>query len=131
MPFNTLINFWNAFWTTDAELHDGYGQSLMDDLRSARRFCKLRKQSIIWQAPDQWPGDIYAQFPSLDRFGDGIVGWHEAVSQTMIIIDRLWHGWPDPPEYAWLMFDEGGRIIAGYDFNTWPQTWVKSSADPQ
>ena len=131
MPFNSLINVWKGFWGTDAPAQDGYGQSVMDDLRSARRFRRLRKLPIIWQAPDQWPGDIDADFPILDRFGDGVIAWHQADTETWIIIDRLWHGWPDPPEYAWLVFDQEGQIIAGYDFDTWPKAWARSSNAPQ
>ena len=134
-PVKPLTNFWKGFWGTAAEMNDGYGQSIIDDLRSVCRFRALRKISVVWQAPDQWPGDIYAEFPSLDRFGDGIVGWHKpglgAEAETVIIIDRLWYGWPDPPEYAWLVFDQDGRIIAGCDFHAWPKAWVRSLTPPQ
>ncbi len=87
-----LVDLWRAVFGPDPQSHDGYGQSLVDDIRSARRYRALCGQAVIWQRPDQWAGDIETDFPILDRFGDGVLCWHADGNETRVIIDRMWHG---------------------------------------
>jgi hypothetical protein len=133
--FRRIFDLLRAVWGPTSGTLDGYGQSWVDDARSAKRFRSLSRSAIVWQSADDWPGDVNAAYPILlDRFGDGIVGWYRAkVSQNFdsnrwedwFVIDRMWHGFPDPPEFAFMAFDASGKIISGHDFDDWPASWIK------
>ena len=120
-----LLTLWRVLWGTQPETSDGYGQSLFDDVRSAARFRALAKQPLIWLSPTDYPGDVYADFPALERFGDRCFAYKRSEDEEWLIIDRCWHGWPDPPEFALLAFDSGKKIVTGYDFSDWPTAWIK------
>jgi hypothetical protein len=123
-----LLEMWRAVFGPDDAGNDGYGQSLIDDIRSARRFRALRRQAIEWHPPSDWRGNFASDFPILDRFGDGVLCWHSANGEDRIIIDRMWHGWPDPPEFAIFAFDEARAIAWATDFHHWPETWVRAAS---
>ncbi len=125
-----LAALWRAVFGPDPEPQDGYGQSLIDDIRSAHRFRALRRQAIVWQPPSQWPGNLDTDFPTLERFGDGALCWHSDGGETRVIIDRMWHGWPDPPEFAIFAFDSERQIVWATDFMTWPQAWARAQPEP-
>jgi hypothetical protein len=120
-----LADLWRAVFGPDPEPHDGYGQSLIDDISSSRRFRALRRQAITWHPPRDWRGELAADFPILDRFGDGVLCWHSEDGEDRVIIDRMWHGFPDPPEFAIFAFDAEKRIVWATDFYWWPKTWVR------
>jgi hypothetical protein len=122
-----LKTYWRRVLGTERHSNDGYGQSLADDARSAIRFRKLSKQDLVWGPASDYPGNVAADFPILDRFGDGIFAYRAAAEEQWFIIDRLWHGFPDPPEFAFLAFDASKQIVTGKDFSTWPATWKRPS----
>jgi hypothetical protein len=119
-----VLDMLRTVWGSGADHIDGYGQSLVDDIKSASRFRTLKKDAIVWQRPDTWSGDLEADFPILDRFGD-VYCWQHADGEDRVIIDRIWHGWPDPPEYAVFAFDAARQIMWATDFDQWPARWVK------
>lgn len=120
-----LLALWRVLWGTAPETGDGYGQSLIDDVRSAARFRSLAKQSIDWLPVEAYPGDAYKDFPEIDRFGDSCFAYRRADNEDWFIVDRFWHGFPDPPEFAFLAFDQQRQIVTGYDFADWPDRWSK------
>jgi hypothetical protein len=125
MRFPRIANLWHALVGPSPEQRDGYGQSLLDDIASARRFSLLQREAITWQQPDSWPGRLEDDFPILDRFGDGALCWHRGDDEDRVIIDRMWYGWPDPPEFAIFAFDTERRIVWATDFDHWPVPWVR------
>ena len=38
-------------------------------------------------------------------------------------LERFWHGWPDPPEFAFFAFVPDGSVWAAADFADWPECW--------
>lgn len=139
--FRRVFDLFRSVWRPAPETSDGYGQSWVDDVRSATRFRSLSREAIVWQSAEDWPGDVNAAYPVLlGRFGDGIVGWHRTGAergadvgdwQDWFVIDRMWHGFPDPPEFAFLAFDADGTIISGHDFSDWPPVWIKPASKLQ
>jgi hypothetical protein len=109
MPISRLAGLWRNLVGSGLEPDDGYGQSVFDDIGSARRLRALKRKTIIWLAPATWSGCIRTDFPILDRFGDGAL---------------CWHGWPDPPEFAIFAFDIERRIIWAVDFDHLPECWA-------
>ena len=122
-----LINLWRTARGSSPESYDGYSQSLADDVRAAIQFRALAKQQVIWDSVSSYCGDACADYPMLDRFGNGIFAYHATREGDWFIIDRIWHGWPDPPEFAFFAFDTDKRIVTGQDFGDWPSAWTKPS----
>lgn len=123
-----FAELWRAVWGSADATDDGYGQSWLDELRASVRFRALKKQRLAWRPPGDWPGDAMTDFPLLAKFGDGIVAYWREGDEDWFIIDRIWHGWPDPPEFAFLAFDAQRRIVTACDFNDWPATWTRPQA---
>ena len=107
---------------------DGYGQSLLADLRSWDRYRTLRKGSIEWaKLLDRDAAAIEAD-PFIGRFADSVVGVATIDARSAIIMERMWSGWPDPPRYALFVID-AGAIWAAQDFDAWPSRWKLVGAD--
>jgi hypothetical protein len=43
--------------------------------------------------------------------------------------DRMWSGWPDPPEFCFFAMDND-TVWAVADFDRWPGTWTPPSVEP-
>ena len=114
-------------WLVGPETDDGFGQSLFDDLRYLRRFRACRAQPIAWRQPTAQQARRWEAHPIVGRFGD-LLAVATLDGRDWILRQRLWHGWPDPPEFAWFVL-EGDAIWAAADVDRWPAAWTKP-ADP-
>ena len=101
---------------------DGIGQNLCDDVRYALRFRKCSQQPAIWQKASQTEQELVMADALLGRFADEICGIAEVDGRGWIALERDWHGFPDPPRYAFFAF-EGSQIWAAADFHVWPSAW--------
>jgi hypothetical protein len=61
--------------------------------------------------------------PIVGRFGDLTIGVAEIDGRRWIVRERDWHGWPDPPRFAFFVLDQG-EVWAGTDFDRWPSGWT-------
>jgi hypothetical protein len=108
---------------TDPTPPDGFGQSLLDDLRFATRFRRCRKIEVAWRRPDDDEAKAIEADPIVGRFGDLTIGVAEIDGRRWIVRERDWHGWPDPPRFAFFVLDQG-EVWAGTDFDRWPSGWT-------
>ncbi|WP_294325240.1 hypothetical protein [uncultured Sphingomonas sp.] len=103
---------------------DGFGQSLLDDLRFWRRFRRARRRPILWRMPTDAERAVIDAHPILGRFGDDTIGIAEVDGERWIVRDRVWHGWPDPPRHVFFA-TVGDTIRAATDFDRWPPRWTR------
>ena len=108
---------------------DGFGQSLLDDIRFARRFRRLRRTAIAWRVPEAAEEDLILGDPMLGRFAEDVAALGEHEGMACVVLERLWHGWPDPPRYA-LFAVTDGTVWAAADFDEWPAAWPEPPRDP-
>ena len=101
---------------------DGFGQSLLADLRFLWRFRRCRKTVIDWRKSTADEAAAQEAHPIVARFGDVAVAVAEVGGRQWIVRERDWHGWPDPPRYVFFALD-GGAVWAARDFDTWPGAW--------
>lgn len=101
---------------------DGFGQSLLADIRFARRFGRMKRQPVEWRAATAAEEDEILADPMLGRFADDVAALGEYEGMACVVLERLWHGWPDPPRYALFVVAEGA-IWAAADFDDWPAAW--------
>jgi hypothetical protein len=101
---------------------DGFGQSLVDDLRFYRRFRQCRQREVDWRPPTDAERRHIDEHPILGRFGDMTQLVADVGARRWIVRDRDWHGWPDPPEFVFFAL-EGEAIWAARDFDGWPSAW--------
>ena len=45
--------------------------------------------------------------------------------EKWVVMSRAWHGWPDPPEFAFFAQDAAGEVICAADFDWWPKAWTR------
>ncbi|WP_235919520.1 hypothetical protein [Aureimonas psammosilenae] len=106
---------------------DGLGQSLADDLRWARRFREARRLALPWRAPSAEDDRRIRAHPTMGRFADAVVALADWESRRWIVMERDWHGWPDPERYV-LFVLEGETIWLARDFDRWPSGWSRPAA---
>jgi hypothetical protein len=115
---------WLKRWWDGPEDQDGFGQSLADDLRFWARFRTCRMRPVLWRKPTPQERAGIESHPILTRFGDDTIAVADVDGRRWIVRDRLWFGWPDPPEFAFFALD-GDSIWAAVDFNHWPSRWQR------
>ena len=111
---------------------DGYGQNLIADIRSGWRFLACRRRAAQWRQSPEGTQEALHLCPMLERFGDFVftadpideAPWQ---GQRWFVIERIWHGFPDPPRYAFFAL-QGDTVWAAQDFSTWPTAWTVTSA---
>ncbi|PAX08206.1 hypothetical protein CKY28_11590 [Sphingomonas lenta] len=113
--------------TLDGVSSDGFGQSVTDDLRFLLRFRRCRRTPVAWRDPTPAEMDFWEAHPIVGRFADSTYAVAEVDGRRWVVRDRLWFGWPDPPEFAWFVLD-GEAVWAAADFNDWPRAWKRPAA---
>lgn len=108
---------------------DGFGQSLIADIRFARRFARMKRAAIAWREPTAGEEAEILADPMLGRFADDVTALGEYEGRACVVMERLWHGWPDPPRYV-LFVVEDGKAWAAADFDTWPPAWNDPDMPP-
>lgn len=108
-------------WLIGPETNDGFGQSLFDDLRYRCRFRACRRLPIAWRRPSPEETARWDAHPIVSRFGD-LLAVATRDGRDWVVRERLWHGWPDPPEFAVFALD-GEAIWLAKDFHAWPPAW--------
>lgn len=109
---------------------DGFGQSLLADIRYARRFGRMKRAAIDWREPSAGEEDEILADPMLGRFADDVAALGEYEDRACVVMERLWHGWPDPPRYV-LFAIADGKVWAAADFDTWPAAWSDPEDGPR
>jgi hypothetical protein len=91
--------------------------------------------------PLDWQPVPWADFPA-----DGLLGrdagwyrdhevafWATRIDEDLYLIRRLWHGWPDPPEWG-LISERGGDdplpLAHWGSFDTLPRDWRFPPGEP-
>jgi hypothetical protein len=121
-----FFRFWK--WREDTPA-DGFGQSPADDVRFLVRFRTFKKAAIVWRRADAEEDSRYDAHPIIGRFGDSVFAVADHEGCQLVIRDRCWFGWPDPPEFAFFAIKDDG-IWAAIDFDAWPSKWTRPSVKP-
>lgn len=137
--------------TTDWQ--DGYGQGIFKDSLSWLRFQRFKQQNISFRQPDDLAKHIWHRSQirnqkdesfTLANFADFVEGCAEVTFDQqqiyMLLGARMWHGWPDPPEFCLFAFTKSQEemmplleqdtilwqkkdIFIGQDFDNLPKNW--------
>ncbi|MBN8913793.1 MAG: hypothetical protein J0H65_17390 [Rhizobiales bacterium] len=102
---------------------DGFGQSLLDDLRFLHRFRRCRTAPVAWRRPSRGEDAQYESHAVLGRFGDFTEAIATVDRRTWVVRERIFNGWPDPPRFAFFALEPDGAIWAAADFHQWPPGW--------
>ena len=96
------------------------------NLETAKRWSMLRKhkkRSITWRSAEPAEYEWFKTQPNIEALGDFLYVAPDE-DDLWLLIERTWHGWPDPPRFACLAFDVSGKLIVGGDFEVVPATWT-------
>ena len=88
----------------------------------AMRKCKRRK--TVWRKATPEDYKWFQAQPQIEELGDFLFLATDTEDELWLLIERFWNGWPDPPLYAFLVFDLEGNLIAGGDFHRLPSAWT-------
>ncbi|MGD1869028.1 MAG: hypothetical protein ACFB0F_05845 [Neomegalonema sp.] len=84
---------------------------------------------VEWRRPE-WPeARRWSDDPRFEPYAE----WCEWVAapetkwvfETWIVLSRTWHGYPDPPEFAFFAIDAADDVICAADFDWWPKNWKR------
>jgi hypothetical protein len=104
---------------------DGFGQSLANDARFFVRFSAMRRQHIVWRWPALLDETRAIEHPIVSRFGDATVAVAQIDDRYCLVRDRIWHGWPDAPEFVFFALAADDTIWSARDFDHWPRNWKR------
>lgn len=111
------------------EGHDGFGQSLIEDLRFAASARRMKRQKLTWQKLSHQQQSAVENDPFLGRFADFAIAIRTDDDQASIVLERLWHSWPDPPRFALFTMRRRAIMVAA-DFDCWPAGWTLEGEHP-
>lgn len=109
---------------------DGFGQSLLDDVRFAHRFRRLRSEALALTAPDPATARAIADDPLVGRFGDDTIAVGTVAGRSITIRERDWSGWPDPRRFVVFVCDPDGSVWCAKDFDRWLSGWTVDGKIP-
>ena len=102
---------------------DGMGQGLIEDIRWLARHRRARRRSVTWRTPSDAAARWWRQHPRFGRFADDCVALAEVDERRWAVMERDWHGWPDPPRFVWFAIGADEGVHAAADFAEWPAAW--------
>lgn len=102
--------------------------SLLRELRWRMRFRARRRapaqfQRLALDESRRWSAD-----PRFEPFVDGVFwaarpGPGRFAGELWLLGDRMFNGWPDPPEWGYWALDDRGAVRCAWDFDEWPPAW--------
>ncbi len=104
--------------------HDGLGQNLLIEMQWIYRYGAMRKRNIVWRRATIEEQKRHETHNILGRFGDMTYAVASDGAYDLVVRERLWHGFPDPPQYAIFAFLPNGSIWLACDFDWWPRLWT-------
>jgi hypothetical protein len=96
--------------------------SFWNDPLSIGHFRKAAAMPMFWSKGSTYAGNVFADYPLLDRYANSLHAFITAGEELWVVIERDWHGYPDPPQFAILALNAGERQWA-CDFDHWPSQW--------
>jgi hypothetical protein len=90
----------------------------------------MKRRAIVWRKPDSDEEHTIETHPILGRFGDCTIAVADVEGRRCVVRERMWHGWPDPPEFAFFALSADGSVWSARDFNTWPASWTRPASHP-
>ena len=63
--------------------------------------------------------------PELRDMADRVVAMAQDFGREYWVMQNEWHGFPDPPEFVFVAFADGGKIVGLGYFDDWPATWAR------
>lgn len=84
---------------------------------------------VHWRTPPWEEARRWSDDPRFEPYAE----WCEWVAEpetkrgreTWLVFSRAWHGYPDPPEFAFFAMDAAGTVICAADFDWWPMAWSR------
>ena len=93
---------------------------LMNDKRANERL----RRTVEWRTPTSTEQKAFEAHRTLKTYADFLVAAVETDDESWILMERVWHGFPDPPRWIFIAFGPDGRTICGGDFDHIPTNWT-------
>ena len=93
---------------------------LMNGLRANKRLA----QAVTWRFPTVVEQKSFEVHQILKTYAEFLVAAADVGDESWVLMERVWHGWPDPPRWIFIAFDPQGRTVCGCDFDHIPTTWT-------
>lgn len=112
-----------------ADTEDPLGGPFWRDALWEVRFWRRRRWPIEWRHPGMRQDMPWAYDPRFELYAEFVEWVAEPETprgkERWVVMSRPWHGWPDPPEFAFFAQDLAGEVICAGDFDWWPKAWVR------
>ena len=101
-----------------------WNTGLLSGVKHAFALQKRKRRRTVWQRATPEEYQWLKTQPQIEELGDFLFLAPAIEDELWLLVERTWHGFPDPPLYAFLAFDLEGKLIAGGDLDHLPRTWT-------
>lgn len=81
-------------------------------------------RTVVWRQPTDVEQKSFEGHRTLKIYAEFLVAAADVSDESWILMERVWHGWPDPPRWIFIAFDPQGREICAGDFDHIPANWT-------
>jgi hypothetical protein len=99
---------------------DAPSAGLMNDRRANERLAR----AVVWRTPTATEQKTFDAHRTLKTYAEFLVAAVEVDDESWILMERAWHGFPDPPRWIVIAFGPDGQMICGGDFDHIPTNWT-------
>jgi len=102
--------------------------SLTRKLKLGKAFQKRAARAAAWRQANPDEHSWLKSQTELEQFGDFLFLTSNIEDELWLLIERTWHGFPDPPQYAFFAFGLDHRLIVAKDLDDLPTAWAMPDA---
>ena len=102
--------------------------SLTRKLKLEKAFRERTARAAAWRGASPAEYGWLKTQPELEQFGEFLFLASDIEDELWLLIERTWHGFPDPPQYAFFAFGADDKLIVGMDLDDLPEAWVMPDA---
>jgi|GEM_PF-3256755 len=102
--------------------------SLARKLKLGKAFRERTTRAAAWRGAGAAEYGWLKKQPELEPFGDFLFVANDIEDELWLLIERTWHGFPDPLQYAFFAFGADDRLIVAKDLSELPEAWAMPDA---
>lgn len=92
--------------------------------QNGQRANERLARTVVWRIPTEVEQKSFEWHRTLKTYAEFLVAAADVGDESWILMERVWHGWPDPPRWIFIAFDPQGQHICGGDFDHIPANWT-------
>jgi hypothetical protein len=79
--------------------------------------------SVDWRRPTSVELEAFSKHRRLSKVADALIAAADVDSESWILLERDWSGFPDPPPFAFFAYASDGKTICEADLEQPSPSW--------